>query len=419
MLLFTIRIRPQFSPAPRAGSWKAAVSSFIVLAVLAISATAASAAQPPVGLGTADSFAILASSAVTNTGPSTINGNLGVSPGTAVSGFPPGTVNGTVHSADAVAGQAQFDLTTGYNDAAGRTPPLSVPADLGGLTLTAGVYKSGAALGLTGALTLDAQGNPNAVFIFQASSTLITASGSDVKLINGAQPCNVYWQIGSSATLGSSSVFVGNILAYTSISMNNAVTVHGRALARNGAVTLINDTITAGHCATGGGSGTATGSSGGSGSSGGNGNGTASGAAGPGPGAGGSGAGPGAGAVGTRTGSNGTSFLTTTPRGVANTVGQFGTTRCVRPTFRVRVTGLYIRRVVFSLRNHILATRTVSPFAIVVAPRGGIRTVTARVTFTDSTRAVTLRMRFRACSSAERTVSPPSRLPQRPPGFTG
>ncbi|MEA2197405.1 MAG: hypothetical protein QOJ25_1456, partial [Solirubrobacteraceae bacterium] len=195
-MLSRTRSQPHLAPASRGGSWKVGVSVFIALALLAVSASAAFAAQPPVGLGTADSAAVLAGSAVTNTGPSTINGDLGVSPGTAVSGFPPGTVNGTFHSADAVAGQAQFDLTTAYDDAAGRTPPLSVSGDLGGLTLTSGVYKSGSSLGLTGALTLDAQGNPNAVFIFQASSTLITASGSDVKLINGAQPCNVYWQIG-------------------------------------------------------------------------------------------------------------------------------------------------------------------------------------------------------------------------------
>jgi Ice-binding-like len=137
---------------------------------------------------------------VTNTGPSTVNGDLGVSPGTAVTGFPPGTVNGNLHAADAVAGQAQLDLTTAYNDAAGRTPPAAVTADLGGQRLTSGVYNSATSLGLTGALTLDAQGDPNAVFVFQAGSTLTTASGSHVNLVNGAQACNVFWQIGSSAT---------------------------------------------------------------------------------------------------------------------------------------------------------------------------------------------------------------------------
>jgi hypothetical protein len=220
---------------------------------MAVVVSGAFAAQPPVGLGTAGSFAVLAGSTVTNTGPSTINGDLGVSPGTAVTGFPPGTVNGTIHRADAVAAQAQSDLTSAYDSAASRTPPAAVSGDLGGLMLTPGVYKASSSIGLTGALTLNAEGNRKAVFIFQVGSTLTTASASHVKLINGAQSCNVFWKIGSSATLGTSSVFIGNILALTSISVNNGVTVHGRALARNGAVTLINDTISAAHCTTGGG----------------------------------------------------------------------------------------------------------------------------------------------------------------------
>src|SRR5581483_2457708 len=142
------------SLAPRSRAWAVGMLAVAGLMVMSIAATGASAAQAPVGLGTADSFAVLAGSTVTNTGPSTINGDLGVSPGTAITGFPPGTVNGTRHSADAVAGQAQADLTTAYNDAAGRTPPAAVPADLGGETLTAGVYRNGTAIGLTGTLTL-------------------------------------------------------------------------------------------------------------------------------------------------------------------------------------------------------------------------------------------------------------------------
>src|ERR1700722_6020166 len=162
-------------------------------AVVAIMASQpAGAATAPVNLGTAASFAVLAGSTVTNTGPSTINGDLGVSPGTAVTGFPPGTVNGTIHAADAVAGQAQSDLTTAYNDAASRTPPVVVSGDLGGLTLTPGVYKARSWIGLTGALTLDAQGDSSAVFVFQVGSTLTTASASHVNLINGAQACNVF-----------------------------------------------------------------------------------------------------------------------------------------------------------------------------------------------------------------------------------
>src|SRR5581483_9368201 len=160
------------SLAPRSRAWAVGMLAVAGLMVMSIAATGASAAQAPVGLGTADSFAVLAGSTVTNTGPSTINGDLGVSPGTAITGFPPGTVNGTIHAADAVAGQAQSDLTTAYNDAASRTPPAVVSGDLGGLTLAPGVYKASSSIGLTGTLTLDAQGKPNAVFVFQVGSTL-------------------------------------------------------------------------------------------------------------------------------------------------------------------------------------------------------------------------------------------------------
>jgi hypothetical protein len=202
-----------------------------------------------VSLGTADSFAVLGGSTVTNTGPTVITGDLGVSPGTSVTGFPPGTVNGTQHIADAVAGQAQTDLTTAYNTAAAQAPTGTVSADLGGQTLTPGVYNSATSLGLTGALTLDAQGNANAVFIFQAGSTLTTASASSVNLVNGAQACNVFWQIGSSATLGTASTFRGSILALTSITATTGATVDGRLLARNGATTLDSNTVTRAQCA--------------------------------------------------------------------------------------------------------------------------------------------------------------------------
>ena len=221
------------------------------LALVLAGAPSASAAQAPVGLGTATSFAVLAGSTVTNTGPSTISGDLGVSPGSAVTGFPPGTVtDGVIHASDAVAAQAQNDLTTAYNDAAGRGPSTNESGDLTGQTLKAGVYKSSSSLGLTGTVTLDAQGDPSAVFIFQVASTLITGSGSNVSLINGAQPCNVFWQVGSSATLGTNTTFNGSILALTSISANTGATVAGRLLARNGAVTLDTNTITRPVCST-------------------------------------------------------------------------------------------------------------------------------------------------------------------------
>jgi len=261
-------------PLSEGGRFAARAGMLAVACLLALGllASDALAAQPSVGLGKADSFGVLAGQAVSNSGSSTVNGDLGVSPGTAVTGFPPGRVNGRVHAGDALAGQAQSDLRAAYNDAAGRAPFVSEPGELGGLTLIPGVYRAASppillarpralsgspastgSFDLTGVLTLDARGDPNAVFVFQAGFTLTTAAGSQVHLINGAQSCNVFWQIGSSATLGTSSLFAGNILAFTSISVNDGVIVNGRTLAQNGAVTLSNDTVSAGHCATRGG----------------------------------------------------------------------------------------------------------------------------------------------------------------------
>lgn len=219
------------------------IALIVAMAALIVTQSGASAAQSPVNLGTAGNFAVLAGTTVTNTGPSHITGDLGVSPGTAVTGFPPGTITGTQHDGDAVALQAQSDLTAAYNDAAGRTPDTSVSGDLGGQTLTPGVYNSASSLGLTGTLTLNAQGDPGAVFIFQMGSTLITASASQVVLTGGAQASNVFWQVGSSATLGTNSTLAGNILALTSITVTTGATIAGRALARNGAVTLDTNTI--------------------------------------------------------------------------------------------------------------------------------------------------------------------------------
>jgi hypothetical protein len=217
----------------------------LAFGVVVVGRAGARAAEAPVDLGTAASFAVLAGSTVTNIGPSVVGGDLGVSPGTAITGFPPGIVNGTIHATDAVAAQAQADLTIAYNSAAGRACNVVLTdQDLGGLTLTSGVYCFSTSAQLTGTLTLDAQGDPNAVFIFQVGSTLITASGSNVALINGAQACNVFWQVGSSATLGTDSHFVGTILALTSITANTGADVDGRLLARNGAVTLDDNTVT-------------------------------------------------------------------------------------------------------------------------------------------------------------------------------
>jgi hypothetical protein len=239
---------------------KISIASVALIASLALAGS--SPAATSVGLGTANSFAILAGAGVTNTGPSVINGDLGTSPNPAVTGFggaPNGTVNGATHQADALAGEAQADLTTAYDDAAGQGPVNTLATELGGQTLTPGVYNSeSGTFGITGTLTLNGQGNPDAVFIFKTASTLITASASQVLMINGAQPCHLFWQIGSSATLGTDSAFAGNILALESIQLGSGVTVLGRLLARNASVTLINDTVTRADCAvsgTGGGGG--------------------------------------------------------------------------------------------------------------------------------------------------------------------
>ncbi len=212
----------------------------------------AKAATAPT-LGTFINFALLAGSTVTNTGSSVISGgNLGVSPGSMVSGFPPGTVMlpGTIQAGNAVALQAQNDVTIAYNNLAGQTCSSDLTGtDLGGLTLLPGVYcfPSTSAL-LTGTLTLDAAGNPNAVFIIQIGSTLTTASDSVVRLIGGLSPCNVFWQIGSSATLGARTSFTGNLMALTSISLTTNASILGRAVARTAAVTLDTNNITSPNC---------------------------------------------------------------------------------------------------------------------------------------------------------------------------
>lgn len=217
-------------------------------ATMLVVATSASAAQGRVGLGTADSFAILAGAGITNTGSTTVTGDIGTFPSPAQTGFGSITLSGANHADDAVTQGAKDDLVTAYNDAAGRTPATSVPVELGGSTLLPGVYTS-PSLGLTGTLTLDAQGVSDAVFIFQASSTLITEVNSRVLLINAASPCSVVWQVGSSATFKTSTRMVGDVLAMTSISAQNSATFQGRLLARNGAVTLDTNTITRGTCA--------------------------------------------------------------------------------------------------------------------------------------------------------------------------
>lgn len=229
-----------------------------------------SASHSRVDLLTADDFAVLAGSAVTDTGTTAIEGDVGLSPtgGTAITGLTCAEMTGTIYDTNGgytgggggstacletnagVLTTAKNDLTTAYNDAAGRTTTLQVPTELGGTTLTDGTYDSAdGTFGVTGALTLDGEGNPDAVFIFKMASTLITASSSEVVLINGAQACNVYWQVGSSATLGTSTTLVGNVLAEVSITDDGGSTVDGRLLASSGAVTLNNSTVTKQDCA--------------------------------------------------------------------------------------------------------------------------------------------------------------------------
>ena len=227
------------------------VIALIILLAMHLSGTAALAQEDPVGLGTADSFAVLAGSTITNTGSTTITGDVGLHPGADVTGFDSVTLDGEEHIGDAVAEQAKVDLVTAYDDAAGRTPVTTVATELGGETLLGGVYDSeDGTFGITGTLTLDAEGDPDTVWVFQAASTLITATDSDIDLINGADACNVYWQVGSSATLGTNSSFVGTIMALESISLTTGATVEGRVLARNGAVTLDTNVITNAACVT-------------------------------------------------------------------------------------------------------------------------------------------------------------------------
>lgn len=204
------------------------------------SGVASACAQTAVDLGSAADFAVLAGSTVTNTGLTIITGDLGVSPGTAVTGFPPGIVVGTIHAGNVTAADAIANVTTAYNDAAGRTLcPIAVAGNLGGMTLTPGLYKSTSSLEISsGDLTLDALGDPNAVFIFQIASTLDVSAGLRVNLTGGAQSKNIFWQVGTSATFGTGAVFVGTILADQSITFATGVTLDGRAFARIAAVAL-------------------------------------------------------------------------------------------------------------------------------------------------------------------------------------
>jgi hypothetical protein len=343
----------------------------IVLAtVFAFAAVPVAAQASAVNLATVQPFVVLGGSTVTNTGPSVLNGALGVSPGTSLTGFGlPAVVNGPIHANNGVAAQAQADLTTAYNVAAGQpVPPANnlTGTDLGSKTLTAGAYGFSSSAQLTGALTLDAQGNPNAQFVFEIGSTLTTASASSVILTNGASPCNVYWQIGSSATLGSGTAFVGNVMALTSISLNSGATVIGRLLARNGQISLINNVLNNGNCATGSagtdtGTGTTKKAPGKKGNTKGNGNANDK----------GKGSGKGDGSASLNRGKVG-------PAGV-----------------RATVRGTRIKKVTFSVDGKRVEKGSASSRHVIVPATPGTHVVVAEVRFGDSTAAKRMSFRFR------------------------
>ncbi|MCH8508852.1 MAG: DUF3494 domain-containing protein [Phycisphaerales bacterium] len=219
-------------------------------ATMLVTLITSASAQAGMIFGSAETFAVLGGSTVTNTGSTVVTGNLGVWPGSALTGFPPGIVNGQIHLNDAVAQQAMSDANTAYNGLASRAPTQDLTGtDLGGLTLTPGVYFFSSSAFLTSTLTLDAQGDPNAEFVFQMGSTLITASNSSIITINGVNNCNIYWQVGSSATLGTNTAFIGSIVAQTSITLNTDASItDGRAFALNGAVTMDSNMIDLGPC---------------------------------------------------------------------------------------------------------------------------------------------------------------------------
>ena len=379
----------------------------IALAMVVIFALPGAAQAAPVDLATAGPFVVLGGTTVTNTGPSVLNGNLGVSPGTELKGFElPAVVNGVSHATDEVAAQAQLDLTNAYNVAAGQPvlPQNDLSGtDLGERKLGPGIYRYNAAALLTGALTLDAEGDPNAQFVFKIGSQLTTESASSVLLVNGASPCNVYWQVGSSADLGTTTAFQGNLMALTSISLKNGATVLGRMLARNGQVSLINNVLTRPLCATGpttppdeetpGGPGTVSPSA---------------------PGTSGSPAAPSSGSP-VAPGRTLPGRQAKTPRPSRNG------TAVVRPAareactegFRLAVNGKMIERVVFSLDGKSIGSRTGSPFAMSMRAAPGVHQVRVRITFKDATRAKTVTVPYEACAAA--LLSPPG----GPSTFTG
>ena len=228
--------------------FRVALGFSLGLLLILLFASRAIGATATVNLGTADSFSVLAGSTVTNTGPTIMSGDLGLSPGSSVTGAP--VVLGQTHVDDHVAIGAKNDLTTAYNDAAARPSNGSAGTELAGQSFTPGTYSATSSLLLSsGSVTLNAQGDPNAVFIFQVGSTLTTGSNTSVHLAGGAQACNVFWQVGSSATLGTGTQFVGTVMALASVTANTGATIQGRLLAQTAAVNLNDNVITTTGCA--------------------------------------------------------------------------------------------------------------------------------------------------------------------------
>lgn len=346
----------------------------IAIAVgLALAGVPAAAHGAPVDLATAGPFAVLGGQTVTNTGASVLNGDLGVAPGTALPGFGTATVNGAIHANDAVAKQAQLDLTTAYDVAAGQAVTQDLTGtDLGNRTLKAGVYRYSSSAQLTNTLTLDAENKPDAQFVFQIGSALTTAPSSSVVLINGASPCNIFWQVTSSATLDTGTAFKGNVLALTSIWLRTGALVQGRVLARNGEVTLQTNAVDRSMCAARAATAPAV---------------PANDPAATAP-----------------TQPDRTPMMSSARAAWIVTPHGRITMRRLRggcdDGFRATVRGRMIKRVVFSLDGRRIASQVRSPFRVFVRARPGAHKVRARVTFKDSTRARTLTLPYRACASA-------------------
>ena len=374
--------------------------------LLACAALPAGAHAADAELGTAAPFVVLGASTVTNTGASVLDGDLGLAPGTAIVGFDSAVVNGATHANDGVANSAQFDLETAYGVAAGQAvPPANdlTGTDLGNRTLIPGAYRYTSDALLTGPLTLDAGGDPDARFYFLITSALTTAPGSSVRMINGGSPCNVFWQVGSSATLDTTTAFLGNLMAYASIRVANAATVDGRLLALNGEVTLINNVLDNSMCTS---DSTSTPPPATPPSD------TPPDATDDGVGAEGDGQAAPAGPLpaGNLAGHALGPALAALVRDGTATIRRTARNRCTEG-FRAAVSGRNIARVVFTLDARRIASRDRSPYRVFVRATPGAHKVGAHVTFTDATPRKVLSVPYRACAAALRRPRPgPSRF---------